>query len=522
MVAALGFLLAYKELNILFSSEQPKRCSQSGVGLRQGDEVRFEQGDVSSDGQYIGPCVDQSFEFEREWEKLWVDYKTKFGKTYDTEQEDKLRKSYFLTNHYTILHEGKAKSYSMKVNQMSDRDMGRYIGGLMDLPTDDLSREEADFHGVPYTSRATPHSDHDIPIKKPGTRNMLHHFMPENFNWTDGHPHEYVSFVQEQGQCGACWTFAGTAAIESAIAISNEEQVMGLSNQQVLDCSFNRNPCVGGKLPEVFRYAGDKGLCKRQFYEYRKKHVACEVEHGSMCLTDPNFRGLDRGKVVGFIRVVDSDLALQHAAIQQPISVGIFASPHFHHLADGVYSEPHCASQVNHAVLIVGFGTLSGTKYWLIKNSWGTDWGVGGYGKVERVKTPVSHAIAGKSVGDQLGPCQILKLGSYPLLKNGNQRLKNKVADRINEKLQAYKDNLRRNNLGRNLEMVEQNTVDNDPDISSSSAEEIEEEIEEIEQFLKSEKEKGIELDKEFDVDDQESRRLLQSQNNKKRKIDEM
>lgn len=70
----------------------------------------------------------------------------------------------------------------------------------------------------------------------------------------------------------------------------------------------------------------------------------------------------------------------------------------------GVYYESECSDQLNHAILVVGYGTdaSTGVPYWLVKNSWGTSWGENGYGKVARNKD---------------NNCGIASLASYPLLK---------------------------------------------------------------------------------------------------------
>ena len=57
----------------------------------------------------------------------------------------------------------------------------------------------------------------------------------------------------------------------------------------------------------------------------------------------------------------------------------------YFYFSSGIYSDPTCTSQpVNHAIVAVGYGTLNGVDYWVVRNSWGAGWGIGGYALVKR------------------------------------------------------------------------------------------------------------------------------------------
>lgn len=73
------------------------------------------------------------------------------------------------------------------------------------------------------------------------------------------------------------------------------------------------------------------------------------------------------------------------AVAQQPVAISIDAgSTVFHNYTGGVLDSTDCGISTNHAVAIVGYGTdeASGLEYWLVRNSWGTDWGVDGFIKI--------------------------------------------------------------------------------------------------------------------------------------------
>ncbi|UYV61086.1 hypothetical protein LAZ67_1003336 [Cordylochernes scorpioides] len=190
-----------------------------------------------------------------------------------------------------------------------------------------------------------------------------------------------VTPVKAQGHCGSCWAFSATGAIESQYALETGKLV-SLSEQQLVDCALRRNGCKGGDQREAFsyiRYVG--GIESEKDYPYKAKcHWFCHFHKNKVAVTIRGFKKMPYA----------DELALQKALVKYgPIAISIQATEHFKTYSNGVLDDPSCVEtngryRLNHAVLLVGYGTENGKDYWLIKNSWGPEYGDGGYVKMHK------------------------------------------------------------------------------------------------------------------------------------------
>merc|ERR550537_1598992 len=88
--------------------------------------------------------------------------------------------------------------------------------------------------------------------------------------------------------------------------------------------------------------------------------------------------------VTGHTDVDQTADALEAAVAQQPVSIAIEADQSvFQHYTGGVLTSDACGENLDHGVLVVGYGTDNGQKYWKVKNSWGSTWGESGYIRLE-------------------------------------------------------------------------------------------------------------------------------------------
>ena len=167
------------------------------------------------------------------------------------------------------------------------------------------------------------------------------------------------------------------AAVEGITQIKTGT-LISLSEQQLLDCAVEGNHgCNGGNMDNAFKYIiQNQGLTSEEKYPYQGMEGNCDQEKASN----------SAAKISGFKDVPsNNEEALRQAVATQPVSVAIDGSSRaFKSYQSGVFSG-ECGTNLNHAVTAVGYGTDDdGTPYWLIKNSWGTNWGENGYMKILR------------------------------------------------------------------------------------------------------------------------------------------
>ncbi|KAL2945104.1 Thiol protease aleurain-like [Bienertia sinuspersici] len=270
------------------------------------------------------------------------------GKRYETVKEMMMRFEVYRENLKLIRSSNKkARSYKLHVNQFAD-----------------WTWEEFQRHklGAAQNCSAT--------LK--GSHKLSHAVAPAEKDWrSEG----IVSPVKDQGHCGSCWTFSTTGALEAAYAQASGK-IISLSEQQLVDCAgaFNNHGCNGGLPSQAFEYVKyNGGLDTEEAYPYTGKDGDCKFSAQNVA-----------------VQVRDSiNITFDAVAFVRPVSVAFEVVDGFRFYKEGVYTSTTCGNtpmDVNHAVLAVGYGVEDGVPYWLIKNSWGADWGDHGYFKMEMGK----------------------------------------------------------------------------------------------------------------------------------------
>ena len=307
-------------------------------------------------------------------EALWSKFKQDYQKKYEHDEEAH-RVKIFRENLAKITQRNaEQKNYVLEINEFAD-----------------LTQEEfaAQRLGVKM-----PLKQHKASL---GTHEYSGNALPASVDWTTKGA---VTPVKNQGQCGSCWSFSTTGALEGANFLATGKLV-SLSEEEFVSCDKVDQGCNGGLMDNAFKFAEQNSICTEASYPYTATGGVCKE---SSCTV-----GLAKGAVTGFKDVAQNEQALMEAVAQQPVAIAIEADQMaFQFYTSGVLTGA-CGTNLDHGVLAVGYGTENGQDYWLVKNSWGASWGDKGYIKIER---------GAKQAG---GECGILMSASYPVIAKSEE-----------------------------------------------------------------------------------------------------
>ncbi|XP_045193625.2 procathepsin L-like [Mercenaria mercenaria] len=322
----------------------------------------------------------------------WFSFKVKFNRTYDTRTEENYRYTVFAENLKSII-----------VHNM-DADKGRYTYWLGINQFSDLTSRE---FNIIY---ANLRIDANVPQRHTYAKNKMkqdnkHVSLPIEIDWREKN---CVTHVKNQGSCGSCYAFAATGALEGQKCLKNGELV-SLSEQNIIDCTSNdeyeNHGCKYGNIDNTYLYVMFNGIDTEKSYPYKGSIGTCKQG-----------RGVKAVKEIFDYETIDNDVAELQRAVAEigPISVYLDIDTEreinkFQHYQYGVFDNSECGNKpkdLNHAVLVVGYGeTPEGQGYWIIKNSYGTAWGIEGYMKMVR---------------NGRNTCGIATRASFPIVPNDN------------------------------------------------------------------------------------------------------
>ncbi|XP_053330899.1 cathepsin S [Spea bombifrons] len=307
----------------------------------------------------------------------WQLWKEAYGKEYDNLREDLSRrvtweKNLKLVTLHNLEHSLGMHSYELGMNHLGDMTSEEVMATLTGLV-------------VPPQSERLSSSGN----KWNSTRRTS---LPDSVDWRE---RGLVTNVKNQGGCGSCWAFSAVGALEGQMKLKTGNLV-SLSPQNLVDCSrkYGNKGCSGGYMTQAFQYVIDnQGIDSDSSYPYSAMDQQCRYDPAGKASTCVKYTEVQPGT---------EDNLKQVVATVGPVSVAIDGTrPSFFLYKSGVYDDPSCTKNVNHGVLVVGYGNLNGKDFWLVKNSWGEKYGDQGYVRIAR---------------NQGNLCAIASYPSYPEL----------------------------------------------------------------------------------------------------------
>ena len=328
------------------------------------------------------------------------------GAAYRTNTEFAKRKAIFEANLATIKkHNANPKrSWTMNMNQFGDQTVEEF-----------LSKMTGYNKGMGIKSRKASNGVLGAPEFP---RVQTGKSYPASVDWRNK---GVTTPIKNQGQCGSCWAFASTATYESHAAIATGQLVV-LSPQQLTSCTPNpkhcggTGGCAGATCELAFDYWAKAGATTNELYPYSSGSSGqtgnCRYNASSM---PPAF------KSTGYIQLPTNDVDAHLEAIQKgPLGISVAAN-NFMFYSSGIFDQCNDAD-VNHAVVMEGYGEENGKKYWIVRNSWGPSWGERGYIRMIRPDTEacMTDSTPLDGSGCEGGPSEITVCGCVGLLSDSS------------------------------------------------------------------------------------------------------
>jgi len=288
--------------------------------------------------------------------ELW---KAQFGRTYEGEEHAKRFEIYKANAAIVARHNSEGHSWTMALNQFADMTPKEFS---------DLQTLQPSTLGTNMTSATGRHVLSGVEL-------------PSSVDWRK---EDLVNPIKNQGQCGSCWAFSTVVSFEGQVA-KKTGKLESYSEQDLVDCVKDQtvpgstqsccDGCQGGLMDYGFAYmiAHQEGLDDlEEAYPYTAKNGVCSYKKSNAGSTP----------VTGYndIKQGDEDSLKDACATVGPVSVAVNANTFWQLYSGGLFNPIFCdGNKLDHGVAVVGYGTDSGTDYWIVRNSWGESWGEEGY-----------------------------------------------------------------------------------------------------------------------------------------------
>uniref|UniRef100_A0A673TU31 Procathepsin L n=1 Tax=Suricata suricatta TaxID=37032 RepID=A0A673TU31_SURSU len=317
--------------------------------------------------------VSATLEFHKTLDAQWIRWKETHGKQYDMVEECRRgvweKNMKMITQHNQEYYQGK-HSFLMAMNGFGDMTNEEFRHMMSGLKMQ--KNETGEVFKIPFCAGTS------VPVDKKQTATFI------------------ICF---QGRCASGWAFSATGALEEQMFRKTGKHV-SLSVQNLLDCSWaeGNEGCNGGLMSNAFQYVRNNGgLDTEESYPYVARDGPCKYrpEHSAANITA--FQTIPRKEKI--LMMILRKIGPVSAAIDASLDT-------FRFYKRGIYYDPKCSSEdLNHGVLVIGYGfqgkESDNKKYWFVKNSWGTDWGMNGHIKIAK---------------DRNNHCGITSMASFPIV----------------------------------------------------------------------------------------------------------
>ncbi|XP_074597360.1 crustapain-like [Brevipalpus obovatus] len=299
----------------------------------------------------------------------WTKFKVQFGKKYATAEEEAQRHSIFVQNMEKVKqHNERAEngevSYTLGMNKFAD------------LTFEEFSKTHLGYSNKGKVPAPRKH------VKSDGSS------LRDCVDWRG-----FATKIRDQGKCGSSWAFSAIASMEFAHALATG-QIQEMSEQNLVDCSGPEGDhgCEGGLMDSAFNYTViNGGIDTEASYPYIGIDDDCHFNKKNVGLTLTSYADLAPG----------DELSLFGTVYERVVSVAIQATFELQLYSGGIFSSVcETPAQLNHGVAIFGYDSQDGYDLWIIRNSWGEDWGEDGYVRFAR--------------GQNL--CGVADAASYPVI----------------------------------------------------------------------------------------------------------
>lgn len=295
----------------------------------------------------------------------WSEFKTRYDKSYNSELDDAKHRAIFEAKKIWINKvNGLRQDFRLELNMYSDWSLRQLKRRLLGFTSESRDKRRNSKEAQAYIDSVLESSIE----------------LPDKLDWRSDA--NRVSPVKDQGRCASDWAFAAIGSLEGQEVNYGINEIVSLSEQALLDCSTRNQACRGGSISAAFKYIVDSmGVESNESYPYVGGETLCKFNKSRVIMKMYDF---------AYLNADDEQSLRKLVALHGPVPVAMYATPVLFSYKKGIINDSECTSlksqfEPNHAVLVVGYDSDPKLgDYWIVKNSWGSDWGEEGYFRLRR------------------------------------------------------------------------------------------------------------------------------------------